>query len=112
MPFGEFVGRHPGPWYPAVNALPFTLRHTSLLFGFGNLEWLKEFAGIGGSRGKERATQQPAWLCKSEVATRSSPACLGLSSCPQGTPAGNRTRPSACRAACRIFRQRCRRKRA
>src|SRR5438128_2717336 len=50
IPFGEFVGRRPGCRYPAGNGLPFTLRHTSLLFGFGNLEWLKEFAGIGGCR--------------------------------------------------------------
>src|SRR2546426_119781 len=50
IPFGEFVGRRPGCGYPAANALPFMLRHTSLLFWVGNLEWLKEFAGIGGCR--------------------------------------------------------------
>src|SRR5436853_279291 len=50
MPFGEFVGRRPGRRYPAGNALPFRLRHTSLLFWSGNLEWRKELAGVGDCR--------------------------------------------------------------
>src|SRR5947209_19102383 len=50
IPFGEFLGRRPGCRHPAGNALPFRLRHTSLLFWFEGMEGLREFAGIGGCR--------------------------------------------------------------